>query len=136
MESKLLSDVYREFILSGRDTRYQPDAYGFVLASLDFIREKRSLNGHIEASDIIDGVTELSQMKFGPLAEQVLEKWGIVETIDIGTIVYNLISMEILSRTSDDKLSNFQTEDSIKKLLKTAKIHKINKKKIKILKDC
>ncbi len=135
MESKLLSDVYRAFILSGRDTRYQPDGYGFVLASLDFVREKRSLTGHIEASDIIDGVIELSLMKFGPLAEQVLKKWGIVETIDIGTIVYNLISMEILSRTSDDKLSNFETDKSVKTLLKSTKIHKINKKKIKILKD-
>jgi len=135
MESKLLSDVYNAFILSGRDTRFKPDAYGFVLASLDFIREKRSLDGHIEAPVVIDGVIELSLMKFGPLASTVLKKWGIVTTIDIGTIVYNLISMEILTRTSDDKLENFESKNSIAELLKNESIYQINKKKIKIFKD-
>ncbi len=135
MESHLLSDIYTDLVVSGRDTRFQPEAYGFILASLDFHRSKMEQEGHLEAEELVDSVIELSLLKFGPMAEAVLRQWGIKESIDVGSIVYNLIDLDILSKTDEDTHEQFKTKESFFLMLKSANRANLDKNKIKMLKD-
>ncbi len=107
MESRLLSDIYMHFVLSGRDSRFAPEAYGFILASLDFERSRSGFEGHIKAKVLVQAVSDLALLKFGPLAQSVLSKWGVENSRNIGEMVYNLIDMDILTKTDDDNLEEF-----------------------------
>ncbi len=126
MESRLLSDIYMHFVLSGKDTRFTPEAYGFVLASLDFERSRSGVDGHIKAPILVKAVADLAVLKFGPLAETVMKSWGVVESKHIGEIVYNLIDMEILTKTNDDKLEQFFDAESLEFLLNKRDLYRIN----------
>lgn len=135
MESKLLSEIYEYFVLSGKDTRFKPEVYGFVLASLDFHRSKSEKEGHLDAHELVEAVSELARMKFGPMAKCVLANWGVTESIHIGAIVYNLIEMDILTKTDDDTLEQFKTKITLPEYLAVDKTYVIDKKKMKKLKD-
>ncbi len=135
MESRLLSDIYRDIILSGKDTRFKAEAYGFVLAGLDFHRSKCESEGHIEAVDLVEAIVELALLKFGPTAGTVFENWGITQSVHIGNIVYNLIDLNILTKTDDDKLEQFITQKTLQEYLQSGNLYKINKKMIKTLND-
>lgn len=135
MESKLLSDIYEYFVLSGKDTRFKPEVYGFVLAGLDFHRSKSEKEGHLDAHELVEAVSELARMKFGPMARSVLANWGVTESIHIGTIVYNLIEMDILTKTEDDTLEQFNTKTPLSEYLAMGESYVVNKKMIKKLKD-
>ena len=136
MESPLLNDVYEEFIQSGKDTRYKPEAYGFILASLDFQRAESATEEHIKANILVSAVVKLSKIKFGPLAYEVLNNWGIKSSDDIGSIVYNLIDMKVLSKSEDDTISEFFSLKEFDDIyLNRREIYTIDKKKIKKFKD-
>ncbi len=135
MESQLLTHIDERIILSGRDTRYPLEAYSFVLASLDYHKSKEEDIGHILASKLASSASELALVKFGPLAEVVFEKWKIKSAIDIGNIVYNLIDIEVLSKSKEDSLDDFSQLPPLFQKNSPAKSFDINKKSIKIFKD-
>jgi len=105
------------FHLSGRDVRFAPEAYGFILSSLDFERTRSAIEGHMKANVVVKAVCDLAVLKFGPLAESVLRSWGVTETRNVGEIVYNLIDMEILTKTDDDSFDEFFGVESLPELL-------------------
>ncbi len=135
MESHLLSDIYTDLIVSGRDTRFKPEAYGFILASLDFHRSKMEQDGHLEAEELITSVIELALLKFGPMAKSVFMHWGVNESIDVGSIVYNLIDLDILSKTEEDTHEQFKTETPFFLMLESANKANSRKKDTKMFKD-
>ncbi len=135
MENQLITDVYNELILTGKETRFSPEMYGFVLASLDYHRSKVQQEGHIDAMELVESVIELAIMKFGPMSISVLKNWGVTETIHIGSIVYNLIAMEILSKTEEDTHEQFMSDRAISTRIREVDSIAINKKRIKSFKD-
>ena len=136
MESSLLLDVYEEFLQSGKDVRFSPEAYGFILSSLDYYRSKTSVEGHIKAEKLVYAVLELAKMKFGPLAKEVLNSWGVEKADHIGVIVYNLIDMKILTKSEEDNISEFFIDNVFEEELgKSYNPYRIDKKNIKIFKD-
>ncbi len=135
MESHLLSDIYTDLIVSGRDTRFKPESYGFILASLDFHRSKMDQDGHLEAEELIASVIELALLKFGPMAESVFKHWGVNESIDVGSIVYNLIDLDILSKTEEDTHEQFKTKTPFFLMLKSANKANVRKKEPEMFKD-
>lgn len=135
MESRLLNDIYHYFVLTGKDVRYTPEAYGFILAGLDFYRSKTESEGHVDADELVYAVCDLARLKFGPMADVVFRHWGIEKALDIGSIVYNLIEMDILSKTEEDTLEQFDLKESIQDLLSKEEPYRISKEKIKNVKD-
>lgn len=97
--------------LARNDGRYHPDAYFWLLNSLNSLLEKvvdeeKGLR-HVGGEELALFLVTQATTDFGPLACEVLHTWGIRRTLDFGEIVYALIGAGLLSKTSHDRLSDF-----------------------------
>lgn len=94
-----------------RDTRFHPDAYGFVRDSLDYTLKKAgediSQGRHVSGPELLDGFRIFSIDQFGPMVMTVFTEWGLRCTRDIGEIVFNLIEVGIFGKTESDTLDDF-----------------------------
>lgn len=94
--------------ITERDTRYPLEAYLFVLEALFHTRRMFKKEKHTSGRELLDGIKDLALSRYGSMAKIVFDYWGIRETIDFGHIVFNMVDENILSRTADDKLSDFE----------------------------
>ncbi len=90
-----------------KDKRYDPEAYSFMMASMDYTMKKLKRKGHVSGQELSDGVKDYCLEQFGPMARSVLEKWGIKSTNDFGEIVFNLIDSGLLGKTAEDRKEDF-----------------------------
>ncbi len=100
--------------LLNKDKRYNPEAYAFIIASLDYTTKKLKRKGHVSGEELLEGVREHSMNRFGPMARLVLEYWGIKKTNDIGEIVFNMIDSGILGKTDNDSKKDFDDKFDFK----------------------
>ncbi len=91
-----------------KDLRYKADAYDFILEALSYTQKKFSRQRHVSGEELLQGIKDLLLEKFGPMALQVLQHWGIKSTDDFGHIVFNLVSNKLLSKTEEDTLESFK----------------------------
>jgi uncharacterized repeat protein (TIGR04138 family) len=88
--------------------RFTSEAYHFVFEALDHTLEMRGgTRRHVSGPEIMEGVRRLALERFGYLARAVLEEWGVQTTDDFGEIVFQLISVDLLQRTADDRREDF-----------------------------
>jgi uncharacterized repeat protein (TIGR04138 family) len=99
--------IKKEIIESGRDTRYRLEAYGFVLMGLEFFFAKISERRHVTGQELSRGLAEYASHQYGLFARHVLGRWGILATDDFGYIVYNLISIGVMSKQPSDRVEDF-----------------------------
>lgn len=90
-----------------KDSRYNPDAYEFVMDALFFTQKKFKITGHVGAKELLLGIKELILNKYGPLAKTVLNYWGVNTTDDFGEIVFNMINAGLMRRTEKDARQDF-----------------------------
>ena len=96
------------------DGRYPPEAYGFLHDGLN--RAVRAMYGeeagsgqrHVSGRELCEDLRDLALERYGMLAETVLHKWGIHETVDFGHMVYLLIDNNFMRKTDDDSLEDFR----------------------------
>jgi uncharacterized repeat protein (TIGR04138 family) len=102
------------FELVRRDPRYAYEAYEFIFAALEYTlhmldkQDGESGPRHVSGAELMDGVRELALHEFGLMARTVFRQWGINATGDFGNIVFNLIEAELMSKTPEDSLVDFQ----------------------------
>ena len=94
--------------ITERDSRYPLEAYLFVLESLFHTRRIFKKEKHASGKELLEGIKDLALSRYGSMAKIVFEYWGIKNTIDFGHIVFNMVDENILSKTTDDKLSDFK----------------------------
>ena len=99
--------IKKEIIESGRDTRYRIEAYGFVLMGLEFFFTKTGERRHVTGQELSGGLAEYASQQYGLFARHVLSRWGIMATDDFGNIVYNLISIGVMTKQPSDKIEDF-----------------------------
>ncbi len=88
--------------------RFRPEAYHFVFEALDYTLEVRGgTRRHVTGQEIMEGVRRLALERFGYLARPVLAAWGVHATADFGEIVFQLIDVDLLQRTADDRREDF-----------------------------
>lgn len=97
-----------------RDPRFAPAAYVFVSEALAKTAKrlgragkKRSGARSVSGSELSKGAADFAREEFGPLAYDVLCEWGVKTTSDIGSVVFNLIDVGLLSKTDDDRREDF-----------------------------
>jgi uncharacterized repeat protein (TIGR04138 family) len=101
--------TYKRFEeITDQDQRYSLRAYFFILAAVDYCLSKLPERKHISGSELCEGAREYGIMMFGPMVLFVLHSWGIRSTRDIGEIVYLLISKNMLSKSPDDNIEDFE----------------------------
>lgn len=87
--------------------RYDERAYLFVLASIEYLQSKLDIRRHVSGAELAWACRDLALERFGLIARDVLDCWGITTTADLGTIVYTLVAIELLSTQSGDKEVDF-----------------------------
>jgi uncharacterized repeat protein (TIGR04138 family) len=104
------------------DKRYHFDAYVFVFEALRYAQEKMGLGAisdgdpdepegeperHVTGPQLCEAMRRYAHEQYGYLAKQVLNHWGVTSTGDFGEIVFNLIEIGQMKKTSDDRREDF-----------------------------
>ena len=103
-----------------RDRRYHRDAYFFVFEALRFAQEQLGLGGmpssdasepeeerHVSGQQLCEAIRQYAIQQYGMLARNVLNEWGVHSTADFGEIVFNLIDIGQMKKTSTDRREDF-----------------------------
>ncbi|MCF6313305.1 MAG: hypothetical protein L3J39_12720 [Verrucomicrobiales bacterium] len=95
------------------DDRYDSDAYVFLRDALDHsVRAKQEKMGeeypHVAGRELLFGFRDLALDEFGPMAETVLEVWGVTCSEDVGEMVFQLIEMGAFGQSDDDSRADFK----------------------------
>ena len=98
--------------IQAKDPRYHREAYLFVREALDYTqktigKDPRAKIRHVTGQELLSGIREFALQQFGPMAKTVLEEWGIHCGEDFGEIVFNMIEVGWLAKTSKDSRADF-----------------------------
>jgi uncharacterized repeat protein (TIGR04138 family) len=110
MEHRL--ELHREVagkieVIRSRDRRYHADAYLFVIDAVEAVLLEIARMRHISGSELCGGLRMLATDRFGPMAKEVLNFWGVRSTEDFGNIVFNLVDAGLLLKTEHDCIDDF-----------------------------
>jgi uncharacterized repeat protein (TIGR04138 family) len=99
-------------LATARDSRYSADAYLFLRDALDFTigalsKGKGDDPGHVTGPELCQGVRKYAIEQYGPMVPTILDTWGIRSTRDFGELVYNLIKAGAFSKSSADRIEDF-----------------------------
>lgn len=90
------------------DARYKREAYEFIMEALSYTQKRFRRSKHVTGEELLVGIRQLLQKKFGLMALTVLEHWGIKTTEDFGHLVFNLVNHKVLSKTEEDTIESFR----------------------------
>jgi uncharacterized repeat protein (TIGR04138 family) len=90
-----------------RESRYDEQAYLFVLSALEYSQAKLEVRRHITAAELSHACRELALERYGLMARVVLERWGICATSDIGEVVFALVDLGFLAKLPNDTREEF-----------------------------
>ncbi len=105
------------------DERYSVEAYQFVREALSYAQDVLGLgvNDSLRVDDVLQAERHLSGQQlceasrlyalqqFGLMAKTVLATWGIRTTDDLGEIVYNLIKVDLMKKSDNDRREDFDS---------------------------
>ena len=97
---------------ANRDPRYDVDAYLFLRDALDFTiaglpRPSTNRPRHVRGPELLGGFRDLALREFGPLAQTVLDIWGVRRCEDVGEMVFHLIEVGAFGKTEEDTREDF-----------------------------
>jgi uncharacterized repeat protein (TIGR04138 family) len=93
--------------IRSRDRRYHADAYLFVIDAVEAVLLEIARMRHISGSELCGGLRTLATARFGPMAKEVLNFWGVRSTEDFGNMVFNLVDAGLLLKTEYDCIDDF-----------------------------
>jgi uncharacterized repeat protein (TIGR04138 family) len=105
-----------------RDRRYHRDAYFFVFEALRYAQEHQGLGQgqasgsdpeaeeqrHVTGQQLCEAIRRFAIEQYGLMAKSVLNEWGVRSTGDFGEIVFNLIDIEQMKKTANDRREDFE----------------------------
>ena len=114
-----------------RDQRYAYEAYELIFAVLEHTqktlgrgvaeptRENEAAAKHVAGAELVRGACDLAKNEFGRMARVVFQMWGINATgDDFGSIVFNLIDANLLTKTDADSQEDFRNLFNLDEMLK------------------
>ena len=90
-----------------KESRYDEQAYLFVLSALEYSQSKLDARRHINAAELAESCRDLALERFGLMSRIVLERWGIQGTSDLGEIVFTLVDLGFLVKQPNDTREEF-----------------------------
>lgn len=119
-------DSFSLYQLVAEDKRYPVEAYMFVREALAYATDSMALGHqfdaelefeevaqqtrrerHLTGQQLCEAIREYATKQFGYMARIVLKNWGIENTGCFGDIVYNMIDIGIMKKSSRDRRSHF-----------------------------
>lgn len=113
-----------------QDRQYHEESYLFVLSALERVVRGLDKHRHISGGEFLKGIQREALEQFGPMAVTVLEHWGIKNSLDFGTIVFNMVRAGILLKTEADKIDDFADEAFFDRLSQACSVWKIETGKL------
>lgn len=105
-----------------KDGRYAPDAYEFVndavIFTVKLFEQDKGKSRHVSGMELLVGVKEYAIKKFGPMAYEIFEEWGIRDGMSVGNIVFNMLEYNLLSKTEKDSIEDFKIDFNFEEELK------------------
>lgn len=86
---------------------FKADAYFFVLQALESATADQEEKRHISGEDLLDFIRNLGNERYGPMAGDVFNSWGVRSTLDFGRIVFHLVDAQLLGKRDQDCLTDF-----------------------------
>jgi uncharacterized repeat protein (TIGR04138 family) len=137
MSSDLVPDkIQREIIEVRGDTRYKLEAYLFIMHGLEFYLTLLGEKRHVTGQEFSKGLLLFAHKQFGPLARSVLRYWGIEKTDDLGNIVYNMISIQVMSKQPEDSIEDFSNVVELDAFFNGQEDFEIDRNFIKSIQRC
>ena len=99
------------------DDRFKPEAYSFIMESLEHTLRGLEKPRHITADELLHGLCEHAKARYGLLAYTMLGSWGINTAKDVGVVVYNLVDARVLSKQDSDRYGDFDNGYDLKDIL-------------------
>lgn len=97
-----------------QDQRYHIEAYQFVREALAYAQEIMKMPGegaegehHITGQQLCEAIRQYALDQYGYMAQTVLNSWGVYSTGDFGEIVYNLIRIKHMKKSTSDRREDF-----------------------------
>jgi uncharacterized repeat protein (TIGR04138 family) len=90
------------------DPRYPVDAYMFVCEGVNYTCTKLGGRRDVSGRELIEGLCDLAIERFGYLAPEVLNHWGVTRTDDFGEIVFTLVETGLLGKSPRDSKADFE----------------------------
>jgi uncharacterized repeat protein (TIGR04138 family) len=99
----------RLLALAERPPRFGVGAYEFTRDAVSYASHVVFATGtHVSGPELLEAIRRLARERFGALARDVLEAWGVRRTEDFGEIVFRLVESGFLSKTEDDQPEDFR----------------------------
>ncbi|MBI2824104.1 MAG: hypothetical protein HYX69_05345 [Planctomycetia bacterium] len=114
--AQVLSELLRD------DKRYTKSAYLFVFDALNYAHSNLGMGGeaaaeegadpetperHLTGQQLCEAIRRYALDQYGYMAKCVLNSWGVHKTGDFGEIVFNLIRVGLMRKTSTDRREDF-----------------------------
>lgn len=96
-----------------KDGRFHPAALEFVgeavghTARLLQARVRDGHGKHITGRELLEGFRQLALERFGCLALEVLQDWGLRATEDVGAVVFLMVENGLLGASEEDSPADF-----------------------------
>ena len=115
-----------------QDRRYKIDAYAFVFEALNFAHTRlgmgadqpaeaeeeqpgelpeeggtKEVERHLTGQQLCEAIRQYALEQYGYMAKSVLNSWGVKTTGDFGEIVFNLIGIGQMRKTTEDRREDF-----------------------------
>ena len=100
--------------IRAKDDRFEPETYPFVMEALEFTLQRIGERRHVSARELLDGLCLYSRERFGLLAADVLESWGIQNAFGVGLAVFQLVEAGILAKQDSDHLDDFDLDYNLR----------------------
>ncbi len=63
---------------------------------------------HVSGQELLAGIRSYALEQFGPMAQMVLNEWGIQNCEDFGELVFNMVETNLLAKTTEDSREDFK----------------------------
>ena len=93
----------------GPSLRFDLEAYCFVLDALEVTLKKLKVHRHVTADELLDGLRRYAIKLYGPMAKTVLESWKVRRCEDFGEIVFDLVTVGLITKRDADSKSDFNS---------------------------
>jgi uncharacterized repeat protein (TIGR04138 family) len=131
----ITDDSFTIYQLVKQDPRYPAEAYHFIREAMSYAADLFELGGnpeseqhdptpdemldlqsdmrmarrerHLSGQQLCEAIRQYALNQFGYMAHVVLQNWGIDRTDCFGDIVYNMIDIGLMKKSSRDKKSHF-----------------------------
>ena len=85
-----------------------PEAYRFLMRALGHTFEMVGEKRHVTGRELTEGFKDLLRKECGSMSPWLLMHWGVISSMHIGRMVFDLIELNMLAKRDEDTIDDFR----------------------------